>query len=69
MGEDKIDQIFNSFTEKTFFKNKSILQSNYTPETIPHRNEQVELIASILAPSLRLEKPSNLFLITSITSL
>ena len=62
MGEDKIDQIFNSFTEKTFFKNKSILQSNYTPETIPHRNEQVELIASILAPSLRGERVSNLFL-------
>src|SRR3989344_1238351 len=62
MVEDKIDQIFNSFTEKTFFKNKSILQSNYTPETIPHRNEQVELIASILAPSLRGERVSNLFL-------
>jgi cell division control protein 6 len=43
------------------FKNKSVLQSNYSPDTIPHRNEQVEAVASILAPSLRGEKASNLF--------
>lgn len=29
---------------------------------IPHRNEQIDYIAGILAPCLRLEKPSNLFL-------
>ena len=44
------------------FINKKVLQSSYTPSTIPHREEQIKQIASILAPALKLEKPSNLFL-------
>ena len=59
---DKIDKIFDSFVENNLFRNKTILQSNYTPEDIPHREEQIERIASILAPCLRGEKVSNLFL-------
>lgn len=56
-----IDQIFNSFDKKGIFKNKSLLQTNHKPEEIPHRDEQIRQIASILAPVLRGEKPSNLF--------
>lgn len=41
--------------------NKRVLQSVYTPETILHRDEQINTIANILAPVLREEKPSNLF--------
>src|SRR3989344_1304339 len=59
---DKLDKIFDSFVSNSLFKNKSILQSNYTPETIPHREEQIEMVASILAPALRGERVSNLFL-------
>ncbi len=58
---DKLDKIFDSFVSNNLFKNKSILQSNYTPENIPHRNEQIEGVASILAPALRGERVSNLF--------
>src|SRR3989339_714746 len=43
-------------------KNKSILQANYQPEEILHRSEQIKQIASILAPVLRGERTSNLFL-------
>ena len=57
----ELDKIFNSFAEKNIFKNKVVLQTNYTPETIPHRNEQIEAVASILAPALRGERVSNLF--------
>ena len=38
------------------------MQSNYSPSEIPHREEQIKQIASILAPVLRGEKTSNLFL-------
>lgn len=58
---DKIDKIFDSVVENSLFKNKTVLQSNYIPEVILHREEQIEKIASILAPALRSEKPSNLF--------
>jgi len=59
---DKLSKFFESYLDKkSIFVNKKVLQSNYTPETIPHRDEQIEQLASILAPSLRNEKPSNVF--------
>jgi len=58
---DKIDHIFSSFSSPTIFLNKTVLQANYNPDTIPHRDEQIEAVASILAPALRGEKVSNLF--------
>jgi len=57
----KIDKIFDSFMENNLFKDKFVLQASYTPETIPHRDEQIEQIALILAPVLRGERTSNLF--------
>ena len=58
----KLDKIFDSVKSRSLFKNKQILQANYNPENIPHRDEQIELVASILAPSLLGEKTSNLFI-------
>ena len=60
--EKGLNDYFENFLNKEpLFINKKSLQSSYTPEAIPHREEQIEAIASILAPSLRLDKPSNLF--------
>lgn len=57
----KLDKIFESYAGAGLFKNKTVLQVNYTPETIPHRDKEIEAVASILAPALRGEKISNLF--------
>jgi len=57
-----LDKIFDSVSDRSLFKNKQILQANYSPENIPHREKQIEHIASILAPSLLGEKTSNLFI-------
>ncbi len=59
---NKLDQIFDSVEKRSLFKDKQILQSNYTPGNIPHRDEQIETIAGILAPSLMGNKTSNLFI-------
>lgn len=59
---NELDKIFDNFDKNKIFKNKSLLQINYTPEEIPHRGEQIKQIASILAPILRGERSSNLFL-------
>ena len=40
---------------------KKIVQSTHSPDTISHRDDQIETIAKILAPCLRLERPSNVF--------
>jgi len=57
-----LDKIFDSFDKKAIFKDKFILQTSYKPNTIPHREDQIKQIASILAPVLRGERTSNLFL-------
>ncbi|MBS3156071.1 ORC1-type DNA replication protein [Candidatus Woesearchaeota archaeon] len=51
----------NYLTKNPLFINKKALQGNFTPENIPHRDEQIKQLANILAPALRLEKPSNVF--------
>lgn len=57
----QIGHIFDSAMKNSLFKDKSVLQTNYTPESIPHRDKQIEQVASILAPILRGERASNLF--------
>ncbi|MCK4669902.1 MAG: ORC1-type DNA replication protein [Nanoarchaeota archaeon] len=63
MSEKRLINFFEKFLEKEpLFKNKKVLQSDYTPESIKHRENSINQIAEVLAPSLRLDKPSNLFL-------
>ena len=56
-----LDKIFDSISGNKIFKDKSILRINHTPKTIPHRDNQIESVASILAPVLKGDRPSNLF--------
>ena len=59
----ELNKFFESYLKKDpLFKNKKALQDHFTPDNIPHRDEQIKQIAGILAPSLRLEKPSNIFI-------
>jgi len=63
MSKKGLDEFFEEYlTKNNIFVNKKALQSNYHPDHIPHREKQIKDIASILAPALKLEKPSNLFL-------
>lgn len=55
-------KIFEEFLDKkSIFVDKDALAIKYTPENIPHREEQISAMAKILAPVLRQEKPSNVF--------
>src|SRR3989344_3328876 len=59
----KLTNYFESFLEKDpLFLNKKALQSNYTPEEVLYMDNQIDQIAGILAPALKMEKPSNLFI-------
>lgn len=63
MGDSKLTGLFEKFLRKdSLFQDKGVLQSNYIPEEIHHRDEQIEQIANILAPALKGDKPSNLFI-------
>jgi cell division control protein 6 len=57
----ELGEIFDTAVKNSLFKNKGVLQVRHTPESIPHRDDQIKAIASILASTLRKERPSNLF--------
>ncbi|MEK6827882.1 MAG: ORC1-type DNA replication protein [Nanoarchaeota archaeon] len=63
MIEKGLETFFEVFLNKeSVFFDKRALQSSYIPETILHREEQTKQIATILAPSLKGDKPSNIFI-------
>ena len=63
MVKSDINKFFENYLEKKgLFEDKKVLQSSYTPNNIPHREKEIKEIASMMAPALREEKPSNLFL-------
>ncbi len=63
MAKNNISTILEKFiNSESIFINKKVFQISYNPDTVLHRDEQLNTIAGILAPCLRMEKPSNLFL-------
>ena len=63
MVNNNLSDFFKKYLSKDpIFKNKSVLQSTYVPEEILHRENEITQIANILAPSLRVEKASNIFI-------
>ncbi len=57
----------NDFFEKMLsssriFKNKEVLRHSYTPESLPHRKEQIENLASVMVSALKGETPSNIMI-------
>lgn len=60
--EKGLGVFFEAFLNKeSVFFDKKVLQFSYIPETILHREDQIKQIANILAPALRGDKPSNIF--------
>ena len=52
----------NILTSPKIFKNRDVLRHTYTPDDLPHRDEQIRTLASVLAPALRGETPSNVLI-------
>jgi cell division control protein 6 len=54
---------FEEYLEKkSLFKNADALTLKFNPECISHRDQEVNLLAQILAPALKNIKPSNVFI-------
>jgi len=57
------NKLFDEFLDaKPIFENKEVLRPSYTPEYLPHRDEQVNHLASVLVAALRGESPSNVLI-------
>ncbi len=56
-----LDEIFERALKSRIFVNREILLPDYVPDELPHRDLQIERLASILAPALAGSRPSNVF--------
>ncbi|PSH01615.1 MAG: cell division control protein Cdc6 [Nanohaloarchaea archaeon SW_10_44_10] len=67
MSQSNLQSMFSNYIDQdTFFKNKDALTTNWVPDNILHRDEQIDDLASILAPALRGDDPSNVFIYGSV---
>ncbi|MEM1559740.1 MAG: AAA family ATPase, partial [Candidatus Bathyarchaeia archaeon] len=66
MSSDRKDMVFDIFdrvlSRYPIFRNRDALRPEYVPDNLPHRDEQIQRLAFILAPSLKGSLPSNVFL-------
>ncbi len=65
MSDDKTGSfgLFKKYlANKRIFKNREVLRHNYRPQFLPHRKPQIDELASILAPALTNETPSNILI-------
>jgi len=61
-SSDVLSGVFESILRTNHvFRNREVLRHDYVPETLPHREEQVRLLGEMVAPVLKGERCSNIF--------
>ncbi len=61
MEEDIVFETLAKISSSIFI-NREVLRPDYVPNTLPHREEQIRKLTEHLAPLLRGERPSNIFI-------
>ena len=63
-GSDEASRgLFDDLLEgEPIFENKEVLRPSYTPRKLPHREEQINNMATILVTALRGDSPSNILI-------
>ncbi len=60
--QEKLRNYFSQYMNRdSIFRDKNYLNHNHIPTEILHRDDQISYIAKVLAPSLKVQQPSNLF--------
>ncbi|MDD1706882.1 MAG: ORC1-type DNA replication protein [Methanoregulaceae archaeon] len=59
-GQESVGLFKKYLIGNNIFKNREVLRHSYRPQILPHRRPQIDQVASILAPSLKNETPSNI---------
>jgi len=64
MGNPKIlDDVFENFVNSAkLFKDREVLRHDYLPEKLPHREDQIRLLGTTVAPVLKDARCSNIFI-------
>ena len=61
-GDDSQGLFDDLLAGEPIFENKEVLRPSYTPHELPHRNEQINQMATILVSALRGDTPSNILI-------
>ncbi|MEZ3165262.1 AAA family ATPase [Halorubrum sp. RMP-47] len=61
-GDDNHGLFDDLLSGEPIFENKEVLRPSYTPHELPHRNDQINRMATILVSALRGETPSNILI-------
>lgn len=61
-GQESIGLFKKYLAGNHIFRNREVLRHSYRPQILPHRRPQIDQVASILAPSLKNETPSNILI-------
>jgi cell division control protein 6 len=57
------NDLFGSLLQsECLFVNREVMRPSYMPEILPHREKEINDIATVLVPALRGETPSNIFI-------
>ena len=60
---DSLDELFERAVRSAHvFTNKDVLRHDYIPEILPHREEQINCFGEIVAPILKYDRCSNVFI-------
>jgi cell division control protein 6 len=59
LSKDLFDQYLES---ESLFLNREVMRPSFMPDLLPHREKEINDLANVLAPSLRGEAPSNIFI-------
>ncbi len=60
-GSDIVFETLERMTSSVFI-NREVLRPDYIPESLPHREREIKRLTEVLAPLLRGERPSNVFI-------
>jgi len=61
-GDDEAGLFDDILQGDPIFETKEVMRPSYTPKKLPHREEQINKMASILASALRGDTPSNILI-------
>ncbi len=60
---DMLDAVFERFlNNNSLFRDRDVLRHDYIPEKLPHREEQIKHLGLVVAPLLKEERCSNIFI-------
>jgi len=62
VAADVLDEVFERVISSRIFRNRDILSPDYIPEKLPHRENEIRRVGSVLAQVLRGSRPNNLFI-------